>query len=342
MMKLVMMYLITCLLLFTSCMQVEQVDPTQGNTGQVAVADSLPEIPPMEGSPRLTVEDIVITRELLYDKYTLEDVYPYKDTTRMFQWEKVQYCLFFLDSIQEEKASWGILQNYKHRNKEAAVVKDYHRNEYKLVTDPYGVSRYQSAPVYSLLDSVTPERYGRDGSLVKIREVGTNFTRVSTISFAGDWLVPNRYIKPLPDSVAFKKVIVVDVTNQNIATLDKAEGHQWLVRSMNPSTTGLHRPPYQHETPLGLFAIQEKKPKMIYLKDGSTETGGFSPWASRFCNGGYIHGVPVNVPRTSLIEYSQTLGTTPRSHMCVRTATSHAEFIYNWQLTNETVVFVID
>ena len=31
---------------------------------------------------KITPEEIQITKELLYDKYTLEDTYPYKDTTR--------------------------------------------------------------------------------------------------------------------------------------------------------------------------------------------------------------------------------------------------------------------
>lgn len=150
-----------------------------------------------------------------------------------------------------------------------------------------------------------------------------------------------KYVKPIADSVTFDKAIFVDVTNQNIATLEHA-GSKWLVRSMNPATTGQHRPPYAQETPLGIFVVQEKKARMIYLVDGSKETGGFAPYASRFTNGGYIHGVPVNAPRKSLIEYSPTLGTTPRSHMCVRNATSHAKFVYDWAPVNETIVFVFD
>ena len=111
---------------------------------------------------------------------------------------------------------------------------------------------------------------------------------------------------------------------------------------MNPITSGLHRPPYAQETPLGIFLIQEKKQKMIYHEDGSTEIGGFAPWASRFTNGAYLHGIPVNVPRTALIEYSPSLGTTPRSHMCVRNATSHAKFIYEWAPEEKTIVFVLE
>ena len=95
-------------------------------------------------------------------------------------------------------------------------------------------------------------------------------------------------------------------------------------------------------TPLGIFLLQQKKPKMVYHKDGTTENGGFAPWASRFTNGGYIHGVPVNLPRTKQIEYSPSLGTIPRSHMCVRNATSHAKFIYDWAPTEESLVIVIE
>ena len=134
----------------------------------------------------------------------------------------------------------------------------------------------------------------------------------------------------------------MDRHNQNIATLERTGEGQWLIRSMNPSTTGLHRPPYAQETPLGMFVLQEKKVKMIFLKDGSVETGGYAPYASRFTDGAYIHGVPVNAPRTTQIEYSWSLGTTPRSHMCVRNATSHAKFIFDWAPVNETIIFVLE
>ncbi|KAA4668286.1 L,D-transpeptidase, partial [Bacteroides ovatus] len=50
----------------------------------------------------------------------------------------------------------------------------------------------------------------------------------------------------------------------------------------------------------------------------------------------------VNAPRKTQIEYSPSLGTTPRSHMCVRNATSHAKFIYDWAPVNETIIFVLE
>lgn len=289
----------------------------------------------------VTPDDIIIEKQLLYDQHTLDDTYPYQDTVREFQWDKIKERLAMLENIQSEPVTWGVLQNYKNRNGEAALVRDFKRNAYKRVSDKYGVERYQSVPLYLLSDTVEAERYGRDGSPVKLKDSIDGFWKIETVNFDGEWLVPKRYIKIIGDTIAFNKTVFVDRTNQNISTLEKTEG-KWLVRSMNPTTTGLHRPPYQQETPRGFFLVQEKKPKMIFLKDGSADHGGYAPYASRFTNGGYLHGVPVNAPATAMIEYSWTLGTTPRSHMCVRNATSHAKFIYDWEDMLETVVFVFD
>ena len=88
--------------------------------------------------------------------------------------------------------------------------------------------------------------------------------------------------------------------------------------------------------------MQEKKRKMYFLKDGGSKTAGYAPYASRFTNGAYIHGVPVNLPATAEIEYSWSLGTTPRSHMCVRNATSHAKFVYEYLPAESSLVVVIE
>ena len=45
-------------------------------------------------------EDIRLDKELLYDKHTLKDTYPYKDTTRQFQWDKIKERLALLENIQ--------------------------------------------------------------------------------------------------------------------------------------------------------------------------------------------------------------------------------------------------
>jgi len=292
----------------------------------------------------ITADDITIEKDLLYNKYTLDDKYHYKDTTRIFQWDKIKDRLAFLETIQQGDIEWGILRNYRNNNGEAPLVKRYERNEYKRIADTLGVERYQGIPLFLPGDTVTGERYGRDGTLIKLMNKDdsiSNLIEIKTTDIEGKWFVPRKYVKSLADSTVFEKAIFVDVTNQNIATIEKI-GYKWIVRSMNPATTGMHRPPYQQETPTGLFVVQEKKPKMFYLVDGTTEIAGFAPNASRFTNGGYIHGIPVNNPEGKIIEYSKSLGTTPRSHMCVRNATSHAQYVYDWAPVGQSVVFVID
>ena len=285
---------------------------------------------------------IIIEKELLYDQHTLADTFPYKDTVRFFQWDKIREQLRIVDSMQMDRPLWGVLQNKNNVNGEAPLVVQWERNEYKRVADMYGVERYQSVPLYTVADSV-PTRYGRDGFPVKvIRSDSTDkMMTIETVDFPGRWLVPKKYVKVTSDTVRYNKVAMVDRTMQTIAMMERV-GDRWLVRSMNPATTGAHHPPYQQPTPLGIFVMQEKKAKMLYTHDGSSEIAGYAPWASRFSNGGYIHGVPLNSVNASTIEFSSTLGTIPRSHMCVRNATSHAKFVYDWTQALNALVIVIE
>lgn len=292
--------------------------------------------------PLLAADDITLIKELLYDQHTLEDTYPYKDTVRSFKWDVIRNCLAYIENMQTDTAGWVVLQNYKNLNKEAPLVRKFVRNAYRRVSDTLGVERYQSVPLYLPADTLVPERYGRDGTIAYLRGEEGSFCRIHPVTFDEEWLVPRRYLKLLADSTTFDHVVFVDRMEQNIATLEHVGKGEWKIRSMNPSTTGRHAPPYAQETPLGMYLIQQKKARMVFLKDGSAETGGYAPYASRFTNGAYIHGVPVNVPRTSMIEYSWSLGTTPRSHMCVRNATSHAKFVFDWAPVERSLVVVIE
>ena len=184
------------------------------------------------------------------------------------------------------------------------------------------MKRDQSVPFYKTGNWEVPERYGRDGALVSVIRDSAGFLLVTPSSFGGEWWVPEKYVDRL-GGADFRKLIFIDRTNQNLATLEQGDS-PWLVRSMNPITTGLHRPPYKRETPPGVYVIRR------------------APWASRFSGGAYLHGVPVNYPDSVVLEYSGTLGTTPRSHMCVRNATSHAKFIYDWAPISEALVIVFD
>ena len=288
-------------------------------------------------------ENIIIEKEFLYDKHTLEDTYPYKDTTREFQWEKIRVFLGMFDSLQNESVQWGILKNRKNFNGEAPPARHVVEDEYGNMADTFGVERYQSVPLFSLHDTTIPERYALDGSLVKIIDDKDSADMVSVWSVSNneEWKVPRKYIKYISDTVIFEKIIFVDRHNQNLTTLEKKD-KKWLIRSMNPATTGVYRPPYMQETPLGVFVVQEKKAKMFYFKDGTEEIEGFAPHASRFCNGAYVHGIPVKLPNTTPIEYSFRLGTKPLSHMCVRNATSHSEFVFNWVSVENALVIVLE
>lgn len=288
----------------------------------------------------LKTSAVEIKKKLLYDRHTLADTYKYGQQERCFQWNKIAAFLDSLAAFQERNDGYGVLMNYKNQNGEAALTGKYVTNKYKQIQDTFGVNRYQGIPLYCLDDVKTPFRYGRDGAYVSVISDSAGYYQVIPATFGGVWHVPKKYVK-LIGPLSIKKVIFVDRTNQNIATLEKDE-NTWLVRSMNPITTGANRPPYQQPTPPGIYFIQRKLTEMLFLKDGSAEEGGFAPYAIRFTGGAYLHGVPVNYPNRESVEFSWTLGTTPKSHMCVRNATSHAKFMYDWAEVNDTLVIVFD
>ncbi len=335
-------YISVCLTLLAGC------NNRQGQPAQTVVQETEPEDTivlefPQPQEKSLTAADVILTKELLYDQHTLEDTYPYKDTVRSFKWDVIRNCLAYIENMQSDTTvRWVVLQNYKNLNREAPLVRKFVRNVYKRVSDTLGVERYQSVPLYLPADTVVPERYGRDGTIAYLKGEEGSFCRILPATFEEEWLAPRHYLKQLPDSTVFNHVVFVDRLDQNIATLERAGKGEWTIRSMNPATTGMHAPPYAQETPLGMFLVQQKKTRMVFLKDGSTETGGFAPYASRFTNGAYVHGIPVNAPRTAMIEFSSSLGTIPRSHMCVRNATSHSKFIFDWAPTENSLVVVIE
>ncbi|MDR1729304.1 MAG: L,D-transpeptidase [Prevotellaceae bacterium] len=305
------------------------------------------ELPKREIEPERNKKvEVIIEKDFLYTKDSLPDNYMYnKKTPREFQWEKIRQSLASLDSMQQGTNSWAILQNYKYIHGTPKTVKNFHRNDYDEICDSMGTRRYHSTPLYMLNDSITPVLYGGDGILVKVTGHEGNYIKVKPVysAYSGrEWMAPRKFVKILNDGVVFNKVIFVDRVNQNIATLEKV-GSKWLVRSQVKATTGMHRAPYDYVTPLGIFLIQEKKYKMLYTVDGSSELAGYAPYANRFSGGAHIHGVPTNHVDAPMIETSPTLGTIPRSHECVRTVTSHAKFIYDdWGETDQTVVVVFD
>ncbi|MGL4402244.1 MAG: L,D-transpeptidase [Fusobacteriaceae bacterium] len=281
---------------------------------------------------------VEIEKDLKYKKYTLPDKYTVtlgkKKVTREYQWEKKKGEINKLEEYLTEYSVYGNLRNYKNLIGTAPAIDG-------KVVDAFGVSRQAAVPLYSNVQQPKIVRYGRDGAFIGIIDRGEKYTLLNIYGIEGEWLVENKYIKISPVK-EFKKLIFVDRKYQHSASLEKV-GEIWKIRSMNPVTTGLEKPPYSLETPTGVFMIQEKTPKMLYLKEGSkTEIEGYAPYGMRFSRGAYLHGFPVVGVNAPQIEYSGTLGTKPRSHMCVRNATSHAKFLYSWVETLKTLVFVIE
>ena len=118
-------------------------------------------------------------------KYLISNVF-YKHVNEVFPkegFEKIKEKLAFIENFQRAPHQYGVLQNYKNRNGEAAVVENFVRNAYKRVSDTLGTEKYQSAPLYKEENSKKPSIYGRDGSLVSLESSDTvKMVKVNGIS----------------------------------------------------------------------------------------------------------------------------------------------------------------
>ena len=185
-MKTVPILLLLCLSSLSFCTTKPREPQGPGSPRQnIPIAETTPE---PEAPPPLI--ETIIEKELLYDQHTLTDTYPYKDTTREFQWDKIRAGIRLLDSIRQKPSRWAIFQNYRNKNGEAPLVRNFHRDAYKRVSDTLGIERYQSVPLYLPDDTLTAERYGRDGTLVKLLDDSDHLFHIQTIYTNGEWLVP--------------------------------------------------------------------------------------------------------------------------------------------------------
>lgn len=286
-------------------------------------------------------------------------------TRRGFQFRKMAEALNRLkDTV--ENASIAHVDNYKNRSGWAPT----HTGQ---TVDDFGVHRDQAAPAYFSADRQSDFRYLPDGSLVSILGERGEFYEISAVDFSGIYYIPKKYLPSEPRLMALNKVVIVDRKNQNEAVFE-GEGKGWKLISYVMATTG-EKAEFKEETSLGNFMVIEKKSKFMYLGDVSKEIEGYAPYAIRFNGGAYVHGVPVNykeikstvvvkaavldplgnviappVTREVVVgredpgmkEYLSSIGTTPRSHKCVRNYTSHAKFLYDWTEIGFTAVIVIE
>lgn len=260
-------------------------------------------------------------------------------TPRSFRFDKM---LDAINELRQQVADGELhfISNYKNENGPPPQQGD-------AAVDQYGYRVYHSAPAYQQADTNSEFRYIPDGMLVRVLNETNDFYHVDVPTFGGEFYVPKQYINPEETLSRLNQVIVVDRDQQNQAAFEVTENGLNLI-SYTLSTTGIQGD-YSFETTLGIYKAIVKRDRFEYLKSGTQEIAGYAPYAIRFTGGAYIHGVPVAYEEEDgekvdpgTIEYLHTIGTFPRSSMCVRNFTSHAEFLYNWMNVQGGGVIVIE
>ncbi|SDK11790.1 L,D-transpeptidase family protein [Natronincola ferrireducens] len=306
---------------------------------QVANLDKVSLLQRVEGE---ALEDSAIWyRVALKDNNEIKEGYLHATvgTPRNFRFERMQDAV---NQLRQQLADGELhfISNYKFQNGAPPQKGD-------VAVDEYGYRFYHSAPAYEEADTNSNFRYIPDGILVRILDETDDFYHVNVPTFEGDFYVPKQYIDPNVTLSQLNHVVVVDRNHQNQASFELDENGLNLV-SYTLATTGIAGD-FSFETTLGSYKAIQKRERFEYLKSGTQDITGYAPFAIRFTGGAYIHGVPVAYEEEDgekvdpgTIEYLHTIGTFPRSNMCVRNFTSHAEFLYNWIDNESGAVIVIE
>lgn len=258
---------------------------------------------------------------------------------RHFQFDKMYQELTEIKG-EADAHTTAYISNYKNYNGSAPRFNGG-------TNDDFGYRRSQSAAGYVEPDKAAYFRYLPDGILLTVLEETENFYKVKPLTFDGEYFVEKKYVSFDNSIDTLSQVIIVDRKYQNCATFEYRDD-KWVMISYVFATTGKDGE-YALPTPLGHYMTIQKRDRFLYYADGTTTIAGYAPYAIRFSGGGYIHGVPVqyivrdgNKIDPGLQEYLHTIGTIPRSHMCVRNYTSHAKFLYDRIEIGKAALFVIE
>ncbi|MGL4904336.1 MAG: L,D-transpeptidase family protein [Cetobacterium sp.] len=227
------------------------------------------------------------------------------------------------------------------RGKELVSINTYVPNpsnqNMSRIKDKYGVSADQNAKAtYNGETIFIPDR-----SLMSIESSSGNDVYVNALSIPEKSLKVNKSaISRYPAvSANFRKVIAIDLENENQGIFQKNSDGRWELISYTLNKTGMEST-LGFETPKGYFIVPALKYEMGY-RDEYNNAAGIAKYAIRFSGGGYIHGTPINYEENInrdffLREKDGTLGTVEGTRKCIRNMESHIKFLFNW-VTNGKV-----
>ena len=240
--------------------------------------------------------------------------------------DKINYLEKFI--ITQEKLGREVAST-------SSYVPNPNNVNFKRAKDKYGTSLDQSVIGKDI--NTGEEIYIPDRSVLGIIKKGPHKSIVKVASIKEELEIDNSKISRKPSVVPdFKKVIAIDVTNQNMIVFEK-KADVWEVISYVYSKTGIESQ-LGFETPKGFFISPMAKYVMPFNGEGG-EQQGYARFAIRFSGGGYLHGTPFNFSESINKEFfmkqkEQTLGTFTGTRKCIRTTEKHAKFLFNWMVPN--------
>lgn len=266
---------------------------------------------------------------------------------RIFRFEKA------IDKIKELE---NFIAKETEEGREVVSTNSYVPNpnnvDFKREKDKYGTSLDQNIVGWYGKEKI----FVPDRSVLSIVENGDKTSKVHVASIKEPLVIENKRISRNPKiDKDFRKVIAIDIENQNLMIFEKNEEDKWEVISYVYSKTGIESE-VGFETPKGFFIA----PMAKYIMPYNSEVGekqGYARYAIRFSGGGYLHGTPLNYDEDANREFfmrqkEKTLGTFTGTRKCVRTTEPHAKYLFEWmikspnksrneQVPNENVMFVI-
>lgn len=239
-----------------------------------------------------------------------------------------------------EKLS-NFIKTETEKGKELASTNTYRPNpsneNMSRDKDKYGVSADQNAKANYKGETI----YVPDRSILSIDFTNANDAFVNVLSIAEkplklDKKVISRNPKIDPN---FRKVIVIDLKNENQGIFEKNSDGVWELISYTLNKTGVEST-LGFDTPKGYFIVPLLKYEMAY-RDEENKASGIAKYAIRFSGGGYIHGTPINheedINRDFFLkEKDASLGTVSGTRKCIRNNEDHIKFLFDW-VTNKKV-----